>query len=145
MPDERDQEDSPERSLTPIQDMAKDLGIDTSSIGSMQLKDIIKQGTDSTLFIARISQVYYDNSHLQREIKALNKTLSDETVARKKAEALVTELRESNAKLENENEYYGSRAQNSVFPGEYFFGGADAKSRAADLAALCMRNNKGQD
>lgn len=115
MPDERDQEDSPERSLTPIQDMAKDLGIDPSSIGSMQLKDIIKQGTDSTLFIARVSQVYYDNSHLQREIKTLNKTLSEETIARKKAEALVGELRESNAKLEKENEYYGSKAQNSVF------------------------------
>ena len=82
---------------------------------ALKLKDVIKQGTDSTLFIARVSQIYYDNSHLQREIADQRKMLDEETRARKTAEALVMELRESKARLEKENEYYGTRAQNSVF------------------------------
>ena len=105
----------PSSELTPLQLMAKDLGLDLSRISSLNLKDIFKQGTDSTLFIARVSQVYYESSHLQDEVTYLRSKLLAERKRCEQAEARVDELGKTKIILEKEAEYYSTRGQNSVF------------------------------
>lgn len=107
--------DAASTDLTPMQLMVQDLGLDPDSVGSFNLKDILKQGPDSTLFIARVSQVFYETSHLQKELDFVRDQLVAEKRKRELAEARVVELERSKLGLEKEAEYYSTRAQNSVF------------------------------
>lgn len=109
-PDDRENAEADSKELTAVQLMARDLGLDPQSIGAFDLKEILKIGPNSTLFIARISQVYYETSHLQRELRAIRKELEAERRKREQAEARVVALERTKVQLENRVDFHSTRA-----------------------------------
>ena len=76
-----------ERKPAPIELMAKDLGLDPASVADLNLKDVIKQGPESALFFARVSQVYLQSSNNAEEVKELKAKLAATETAREEARA----------------------------------------------------------
>lgn len=108
------------QALSPIELMAKDLGLDPSSVTDLNIKDVIKQGPESALFIARVSQVYLQSNHLNKEVEQLKAENTDLKKSLKESDSRCAALEKTKSSLEKENDYLSNRAQNSILSTVFF-------------------------
>ncbi len=105
----------------PIRDLVQDLGINPSEITDYTMGSIFKEGTNTMLFLTKVSHVYTHSHHLEEENKDLRSQVKELEKDLKDATSQVIALQKNEITLKKDNEMLATSNQNSK-PGTVLFG-----------------------
>lgn len=94
--------------------MADDLGLDRNALTNFDMGSVFKQGTNSALFLTRISHVYSENTNQQHKIQNLEDELKLVKGKLEEEKAKNHALQKTEAALRIRYEHLASSGQHSV-------------------------------
>jgi hypothetical protein len=94
--------------------MADDLGLDKGALTNFEIGDVLKQGTNSALFLTRISHVYSENTNQQHKIEKLEEELTSVKGKLEEEKVKNNALQKTEATLRIRYEHLASTGQNST-------------------------------
>ncbi|MDO6575950.1 hypothetical protein [Alteromonas stellipolaris] len=97
-----------------MEHMADDLGLDKGALTNFDIGSVFKQGTNSALFLTRISHVYSENTNQQHKIEKLEEELTSVKGELEEEKAKNNALQKTEATLRLRYEHLASTGQHSV-------------------------------
>lgn len=94
--------------------MADDLGLDRNALTNFDMGSVFKQGTNSALFLTRISHVYSENTSQQHRIKKLEDDLEKVKGKLEEEKAKNHALQKTESALRIRYEHLASTGQHSI-------------------------------
>lgn len=97
-----------------MEHMADDLGLDKGALTNFDMGSVFKQGTNSALFLTRISHVYSENTNQQHRIQALEAELKEVRGKLEEEKAKNHALQKTESALRIRYEHLASTGQHSI-------------------------------